>query len=141
MLPSRPQQSATPPHVSHPTRILCGQVYAKGQAEEIMGKAFKVTECGCLPAHTRSAHRMQTHQLPHSHAPVCPPRHHSSSQPPSPACAALPPVQELGWKREDIVVSTKVFWGGDGPNDKGLSRKHIIEGTRNCLKRLQLDYV
>jgi aryl-alcohol dehydrogenase-like predicted oxidoreductase len=49
--------------------------------------------------------------------------------------------QELGWKREDIVVSTKVFWGGDGPNDKGLSRKHIIEGTRNCLKRLQLDYV
>jgi hypothetical protein len=38
--------------------------------------------------------------------------------------------QELGWKRSDIVVSTKVFWGGDGPNDKGLSRKHIIEGTR-----------
>jgi aryl-alcohol dehydrogenase-like predicted oxidoreductase len=50
-------------------------------------------------------------------------------------------MQELGWKREDIVVSTKVFWGGDGPNDKGLSRKHIIEGTRNSLKRLQLDYV
>jgi len=38
--------------------------------------------------------------------------------------------QELGWKRSDIVVSTKVFWGGDGPNDKGLSRKHIIEGTK-----------
>jgi len=56
-------------------------------------------------------------------------------------CPALLPLQELGWKREDIVVSTKVFWGGDGPNDKGLSRKHIIEGTRNCLKRLQLDYV
>lgn len=55
-------------------------------------------------------------------------------------CCAVT-VQELGWKREDIVVSTKVFWGGDGPNDKGLSRKHIIEGTRNCLKRLQLDYV
>lgn len=61
-------------------------------------------------------------------------------QSPSPACVGCL-LQELGWKREDIVVSTKVFWGGDGPNDKGLSRKHIIEGTRNCLKRLQLDYV
>lgn len=58
-----------------------------------------------------------------------------------PSLLLLCPVQELGWKREDIVVSTKVFWGGEGVNDKGLSRKHIIEGTRNCLKRLQLDYV
>eukprot|EP00878_Enallax_costatus_P005227 GHUV01005493.1.p1 GENE.GHUV01005493.1~~GHUV01005493.1.p1 ORF type:complete len:287 (+),score=79.61 GHUV01005493.1:338-1198(+) len=48
---------------------------------------------------------------------------------------------ELGWKRTDIVVSTKIFWGGDGPNDKGLSRKHIIEGTKASLARLQLDYV
>jgi hypothetical protein len=39
-------------------------------------------------------------------------------------------VQELGWKRSDLVISTKIFWGGDGPNDKGLSRKHIIEGTK-----------
>jgi hypothetical protein len=43
-------------------------------------------------------------------------------------------LQELGWKRSDLVISTKIFWGGDGPNDKGLSRKHIIEGTkvRSC---------
>ena len=39
-------------------------------------------------------------------------------------------MQELGWKRSDVVVSTKLFWGGSGPNDKGLSRKHIIEGTK-----------
>ena len=39
-------------------------------------------------------------------------------------------LQEMGWKRSDYVVSTKIFWGGSGPNDKGLSRKHIIEGTR-----------
>ena len=39
-------------------------------------------------------------------------------------------MQELGWKRSDVVVSTKIFWGGSGPNDKGLSRKHIIEGTK-----------
>ncbi|KAL0376883.1 UNVERIFIED_CONTAM: putative voltage-gated potassium channel subunit beta [Sesamum calycinum] len=50
-------------------------------------------------------------------------------------------IKELGWKRSDIVVSTKIFWGGPGPNDKGLSRKHIIEGTKNSLKRLDMDYV
>eukprot|EP00882_Tetradesmus_deserticola_P006327 GHRQ01006656.1.p1 GENE.GHRQ01006656.1~~GHRQ01006656.1.p1 ORF type:complete len:325 (+),score=118.04 GHRQ01006656.1:261-1235(+) len=65
------------------------EVYAKGQAEDIMGKAFK----------------------------------------------------ELGWKRSDLVISTKVFWGGQGPNDTGLSRKHIIEGTQASLARLQLEYV
>eukprot|EP01101_Sappina_pedata_P012791 TRINITY_DN89_c0_g1_i2.p1 TRINITY_DN89_c0_g1~~TRINITY_DN89_c0_g1_i2.p1 ORF type:complete len:378 (-),score=173.63 TRINITY_DN89_c0_g1_i2:101-1153(-) len=48
---------------------------------------------------------------------------------------------ELGVKRSDLVISTKIFWGGSGPNDQGLSRKHIIEGTDACLKRLQLDYV
>lgn len=36
----------------------------------------------------------------------------------------------MGWKRSDYVVSTKIFWGGSGPNDKGLSRKHVIEGTK-----------
>ncbi|MEO7913156.1 MAG: aldo/keto reductase, partial [Roseiflexaceae bacterium] len=50
-------------------------------------------------------------------------------------------IKQLGWRRESIVVSTKIFWGGDGPNDTGLSHKHIIEGTNNALRRLQLDYV
>lgn len=45
------------------------------------------------------------------------------------------------FRREEIVVSTKIFWGGQGPNDTGLSRKHLIEGTKNSLKRLQTDYV
>jgi voltage-dependent potassium channel beta subunit len=45
------------------------------------------------------------------------------------------------FRREDLVVTTKIFWGGNGPNDTGLSRKHLIEGTRSALKRLQLDYV
>jgi voltage-dependent potassium channel beta subunit len=49
--------------------------------------------------------------------------------------------KRAGWKRSDLVISTKIFWGGDGPNDKGLSRKHILEGTDAALKRLQLDYV
>lgn len=46
-----------------------------------------------------------------------------------------------GFRREDVVVSTKIFFGGSGPNDTGLSRKHLIEGTRNALKRLQVEYV
>jgi voltage-dependent potassium channel beta subunit len=45
------------------------------------------------------------------------------------------------FRRESLVVATKIFWGGEGPNDVGLSRKHLIEGTKNSLKRLQLDYV
>src|SRR5438445_393513 len=49
--------------------------------------------------------------------------------------------KKLGWPRESIVVSSKVFWGGEGPNDKGLSRKHIFEACRKSLKRLQLDYL
>lgn len=50
-------------------------------------------------------------------------------------------IKKLGWRRESIVVSTKIFWGGDGPNDRGLSHKHIIEGMNAALRRLQMDYV
>jgi len=50
-------------------------------------------------------------------------------------------IKKMGWRREDLVISSKVFWGGDGPNDEGLSRKHIFEACKNSLKRLQLDYL
>lgn len=50
-------------------------------------------------------------------------------------------IKNKGWRREGLVVSTKIFWGGDGPNDVGLSHKHIIEGMNNALRRFQLDYV
>ncbi|MFD2531980.1 potassium channel beta subunit family protein [Gracilimonas halophila] len=50
-------------------------------------------------------------------------------------------IQKTGWKRSDLVLSTKIFWGGEGPNDEGLSFKHIKEGTEAALKRLQTDYV
>ncbi len=49
--------------------------------------------------------------------------------------------RRAGWKRSDLVVSTKLFWGGQGPNDRGLSRKHILEGAETSLDRLQLSYV
>ena len=50
-------------------------------------------------------------------------------------------IKKMGWKRSDLVLSTKIFWGGDGPNDSGLSYKHIIEGTNASLERMQTDYV
>lgn len=50
-------------------------------------------------------------------------------------------IKKAGWKRSDLVISTKLFWGGSGPNDRGLSRKHLLEGLDASLARLQLDYV
>ena len=45
-------------------------------------------------------------------------------------------------KREDVVIATKVRFGmGDGPNDIGLSRKHILAGIDASLKRLGTEYV
>ncbi|GMF39599.1 unnamed protein product [Phytophthora lilii] len=51
-------------------------------------------------------------------------------------------IREKVWSREDLVISTKIHVGTKtGPNDQGLSRKHIVEGLKASLKRLQLDYV
>ncbi|MEK5057394.1 aldo/keto reductase family protein [Paenibacillus sp. FSL H7-0326] len=46
------------------------------------------------------------------------------------------------YARESYVLATKVFGKmGDGPNDRGLSRKHVIESANASLKRLGLEYV
>jgi voltage-dependent potassium channel beta subunit len=46
------------------------------------------------------------------------------------------------YPRDSYVLATKVFWPmGDGPNDRGLSRKHIMEQCHASLKRLGTDYV
>ncbi|MEO0815416.1 MAG: aldo/keto reductase, partial [Myxococcota bacterium] len=50
-------------------------------------------------------------------------------------------IKKAGWSRDELVISTKIFWGGEGPNQRGLSRKHIVEGLNASLRRLQLDYV
>jgi voltage-dependent potassium channel beta subunit len=50
-------------------------------------------------------------------------------------------IKKGGWKQSDLVLSTKIFWGGEGPNERGLSRKHIIEGMDASLQRMGLDYV
>ena len=46
-----------------------------------------------------------------------------------------------GWRRSSYVVSTKIFWGGESANERGLSHKHVIEGVEAALERLQLRYV
>jgi aryl-alcohol dehydrogenase-like predicted oxidoreductase len=48
-----------------------------------------------------------------------------------------------GTRRESLEIFTKVYWptGPGGPNDSGLSRKHIMEAIDGSLDRLQTDYV
>jgi aryl-alcohol dehydrogenase-like predicted oxidoreductase len=48
-----------------------------------------------------------------------------------------------GERRESLEIFTKVYWptGPKGPNDSGLSRKHIMESVHGSLKRLQTDYI
>jgi aryl-alcohol dehydrogenase-like predicted oxidoreductase len=47
-----------------------------------------------------------------------------------------------GTRRESVEICTKVYWPtGDRPNDRGLSRKHIIESAHGSLRRLRTDYI
>jgi len=48
-----------------------------------------------------------------------------------------------GQARENLEIFTKVYWpiGRKGPNDTGLSRKHIFDGIHGSLRRLEVDYV
>jgi aryl-alcohol dehydrogenase-like predicted oxidoreductase len=50
--------------------------------------------------------------------------------------------KSLGKRRKDIILATKVRARfGQGPNDVGMSRHHIIEGCEASLKRLETDYI
>ncbi|HEY1753247.1 MAG TPA: aldo/keto reductase [Caulobacteraceae bacterium] len=51
-------------------------------------------------------------------------------------------LKDLGVKRSDVVVATKVFGEmGRGPNDRGASRGHIMDGVQASLERLGLDHI
>lgn len=50
-------------------------------------------------------------------------------------------LKEFNWDRSSYVLSSKVFWGGDLPNQKGLMRKHVVEACHAALKRLQTEYL
>lgn len=51
-------------------------------------------------------------------------------------------IRDLGLKRDDLVLATKVRGSmGEGPNDSGLSRKHILQQAHESLERLNTDYI
>jgi len=52
-------------------------------------------------------------------------------------------LKELAWPRDEFVLSTKIFFGTKRrePNTRGLSKKHIIEGLKSSLARLETPYV
>jgi len=52
-------------------------------------------------------------------------------------------LHKLKWSRSSYMVSSKVFFGYEEnkPNQRGLSRKHILEGCEAALKRLHVDYI
>jgi voltage-dependent potassium channel beta subunit len=52
-------------------------------------------------------------------------------------------LRKSGWRRSAFMVSSKVFFGGEGdrPNEDGLSRKHVVEACHGALRRLQVDYL
>jgi voltage-dependent potassium channel beta subunit len=54
-------------------------------------------------------------------------------------------LKKKNWDRTSYVISSKVFWGWRGkqnkPNQTGLSRKHIVEACHEALQRLQVDYL
>jgi voltage-dependent potassium channel beta subunit len=50
-------------------------------------------------------------------------------------------LRKLAWPRDTWCVSSKVYWGGDAPTQKGLHRKHVVEACHAALRRLQVDYL
>jgi len=50
-------------------------------------------------------------------------------------------LSKFGWSRDSYLISSKVFWGGDKPNQTGLCRKHVTEACHAALKRLRVDHL
>tara|TARA_B100000212_G_scaffold96989_1_gene71185 strand:- start:1168 stop:2112 length:945 start_codon:yes stop_codon:yes gene_type:complete len=49
--------------------------------------------------------------------------------------------KKLKWSRDSFIVSSKAFWGGELPTQRGLSKKHLHDACEMALKRLQVDYL
>ncbi len=50
-------------------------------------------------------------------------------------------LAKMRWPRDSYCVSSKVFWGGKLPTQRGLSKKHVHDACHAALERLQVDYL
>ncbi len=50
-------------------------------------------------------------------------------------------LKDMGWSHETFLVSSKVFWGGKLPNQRGLCRKHVLAACDNAMRRLHVDFL
>ena len=50
-------------------------------------------------------------------------------------------IKKLKWTRDTYIVSSKVFWGGEYPTQRGLCKKHINDACNAALKRMKVDYL
>ena len=50
-------------------------------------------------------------------------------------------LRKTGWGRDTYCVSSKAYWGGGRPTQRGLSRKHLTDACHAALGRLQVDYL
>ncbi len=50
-------------------------------------------------------------------------------------------LKKFNWDRNSYIVSSKVFWGGELPTQRGLSKKHVHDACNSALKRLKVDYL
>ena len=50
-------------------------------------------------------------------------------------------LASLKWRRDSYIVSSKVFWGGEKPTQRGLSAKHVTEAGHAAIRRLQVDHL
>lgn len=50
-------------------------------------------------------------------------------------------LKKTGWGRDTYCVSSKVYWGGKLPTQRGLSKKHVHDACHAALERLQVDYL
>lgn len=50
-------------------------------------------------------------------------------------------LKKLNWSRDTYIVSSKAFWGGELPTQRGLSKKHLHDACHAALRRLKVDYL
>ncbi len=50
-------------------------------------------------------------------------------------------IKKLKWSRDTFIISSKVFWGGEKPTQRGLCKKHIHDACHAALQRLKVDYL